>query len=342
MAIIDDPSAVYQTVLWDGNNTNRTITFGGNADLQANLIWAKKRDSGDHNQLYDSVRGFGAAKDICSGQVFPQGAAANGSTALGFISSTTSDGFVLTNGNHGSVPSLLLNYSGNEFVARGFKETAGVFDIVTYEGSGSAKTVAHNLGVKPTCIWVKNIDSTDPQFNWRCFHASIGATRSLKPNGTEAADTDAGYWNDTEPTSSVFSVKDSGETNNGSQTYIAYLWADSSMSKCGSFEGNGNADGAFVNLPFRPAFLMTKSVDSTSSWHMYDNKRQGFNVDNDSLVAETTTVEATTDMVDLLANGFKCRIATDPNVAETFIYVALAEHPLVSSTDNGSIPGVAR
>ena len=76
---------------------------------------------------------------------------------------------------------------------------------------------------------------------------------------------------------------------------------------------------------------MTKSIASTSSWHIFDNKREGYNVDNDPLVAEDTTVEATTDMIDLLSNGFKFRIATDPNVAETYVYVAFAEVPFVNS-----------
>ena len=36
-------------------------------------------------------------------------------------------------------------------------------------------------------------------------------------------------------------------------------------------------------------------------------------------------------MIDLLSNGFKLRIATDPNVAETYVYMAFAKAPFVNS-----------
>ena len=75
---------------------------------------------------------------------------------------------------------------------------------------------------------------------------------------------------------------------------------------------------------FAPALVITKSIDSTSSWHIFDNLREGYNVDNDELLVEATTAEGTADMVDLLSNGFKCRIATDPNVAESYIFLAWA------------------
>ena len=111
---IDDPSAYFQTVLWSGDSSSpRTITFDGNSDLQPNWIWTKKRDGADHHQLYDSVRTFGAGKDLCSGQTFDEGNAANASTALGFVSSATSDGFVVTAGNHAtaSIRTLLHMYT---------------------------------------------------------------------------------------------------------------------------------------------------------------------------------------------------------------------------------------
>ena len=139
-------------------------------------------------------------------------------------------------------------------------------------------------------------------------------------------------WNDTAPTSTLFSLGSGTDTNGSSRTYMAYCFTDiQGFSKCGSYEGNGNADGAFVYTGFRPAFVMTKSIDSESAWHIFDNKREGYNVDNDALEADDTTVEATADQIDLVSNGFKCRIATDPNVAETYIFMAFAEAPLVNS-----------
>ena len=150
-------------------------------------------------------------------------------------------------------------------------------------------------------------------------------------NDTNAQRT-VSLWNDTAPDAVNFTVGDSDYVNGNTYTYIAYCWAPKQgYSKFGGYTGNGNADGTFVYLGFRPAFVMTKSIDSTSSWHMFDNKREGYNVDNDALVASASTAEATTDMIDILSNGFKCRIATDPNVAETYVYAAFAEAPFVNS-----------
>ena len=113
---------------------------------------------------------------------------------------------------------------------------------------------------------------------------------------------------------------------------FVYAWAGvQGFSKFGTFEGNGNADGTFVYTGFRPAYVMTKSLDSTSAWHIFDNKREGYNVDNDALEADATTVEATADQIDIISNGFKCRITTDPNVAETYVYMAFAKAPFVNS-----------
>ena len=111
-----------------------------------------------------------------------------------------------------------------------------------------------------------------------------------------------------------------------------YLFtAKQGFSKFGSFESNGNINGSFCWLGFRPAMVITKSIDSTSSWQIFDNKREGYNVDNDALVVEATTAEVTTDYIDLLSNGFKVRSTSDPGVAETYIYMAFAEAPFVNS-----------
>ena len=147
-------------------------------------------------------------------------------------------------------------------------------------------------------------------------------------------------FNDALPDTVNITLGSGSKANGSSHKEIAYVWTGKQgYSKFGTYEGNGNADGTFVYTGFRPAWVMTKSVDSTSSWHIFDNKRLGYNPDNNTLVAEATTTEATTNMIDLLSNGFKFRIATDPNVAETYSYMAFAEAPLVNS--NG-VPNNAR
>ena len=135
-------------------------------------------------------------------------------------------------------------------------------------------------------------------------------------------------WNDTAPTSTVFSVGTHTGTNGSSSVYVAWCMVGiEGFSKFGSYEGNGNADGTFVWCGFRPAYIWCKSIDSTSNWFLYDHKRDGYNVDNDAFFINTTAAEATADNIDILSNGFKLRIATDPNVAETNIFAAFAEFP---------------
>jgi hypothetical protein len=137
------------------------------------------------------------------------------------------------------------------------------------------------------------------------------------------------------PTSTVFSTNYTDGLNNAAKgPYVAYCFAEKEgFSKFGSYVGNGNADsGAYITTGFRPAWIITKSIDSTSDWQMFDDLREGYNVDNDELVANTTAAEQTTDMIDILSNGFKFRIATDPNVAETYAYIAFAKNPFKYAT----------
>jgi hypothetical protein len=138
---------------------------------------------------------------------------------------------------------------------------------------------------------------------------------------------------DTAATTSVTSIGTHADINGSTQTYVMWAWENKEgFSKHGLFEGNGNADGAFVHLGFSPAFVMLKSLDSTSGWYLYDNKREGYNVDNDSLEWDVATAEQTDDQIDLLSNGFKLRVSGDPNVAETFIYMAFAAVPFKYAT----------
>ena len=147
------------------------------------------------------------------------------------------------------------------------------------------------------------------------------------------ATSDGNYFQTTAASASVVTVATHADINGNGSTHVMWAWeSKEGFSKHGLYEGNGNADGAFVHTGFKPAFLMLKSLDSTSGWYVYDNKREGYNYDNDSLEWDVTTAEQTDDQVDLLSNGFKLRISGDPNVAETFIYMAFASEPFKYAT----------
>ena len=121
-----------------------------------------------------------------------------------------------------------------------------------------------------------------------------------------------------------------------------HLWDDvKGYSKFGAYTGNANADGAFVYTGFRPAYILLKHSHYTLNWYIFDNKREGYNLDNDVLFADTTVAETTTNYIDILSNGFKLR-STDNAInggGNTYIYAAFAEAPFCNS--NG-VPGNAR
>ena len=156
---------------------------------------------------------------------------------------------------------------------------------------------------------------------------------------------DTAWWNNTSPTSSVFTINTRNEVNQSSQNYIAYCFAEKQgYSKFGSYVGNGNTDGPFVYLGFKPAFVMAKKTSATGGWQLRDNKRTPTgNLTNNLMYANATSVEQTTDGVDFLSNGWKLRnSAGDSNASgATYIYMAFAEEPLVANVGS-SIPATAK
>ena len=354
MAIIDDPTAFFQTTLYtgDGGGT-RAVTNDGNSDLSPNWVWIKDRGTTSTHYIFDSVRGV--QKHLTSAATTQELTDANS------LKSFNSDGFTLgTSGNvNGNSRSFVSwNWKAgtsftNDASATGigsidstgsFNNDSG-FSIVSYTGTGSAGTIKHGLSTAPKMIIQKNRDETQP---WWTYVESIGAGGQLRLNGTNAAGSDgATLWNSTAPTSSVFSVGDNTGTNGSADKCIAYCFAEKQgYSKFGSYTGNGNADGTFVYTGFKPAYVMVKKTSGTENWYIFDNKRSDFNLSDDALKANTNSAELADWGVgfDFLSNGFKAR-ATDGAInasGGSYIYMAFAENPFVTSTANGSIPATAR
>ena len=313
---VDNPELYFQTKLYTGNGSTQSITLDGDTDMQPNMIWFKRRDDVDQPKLHDSVRGVAA-------RISPNADSAEVDDD-DVITAFDSDGFSLGDDDSS-------NASSATHVAWCWKESATAgFDIVSWTGDGSAGTKSHNLSAIPKTIWVKE-RSNDT--NWAIYHQGTGNEDFLKFN-TNADIEDTDNWNDTTPTSSVFSLGSGGQTNTSSRTYIAYVFANvQGYSKFGTYIGNGNDNGEFVNTGFRPAFLILKRYGTTGSWFMFDNKRLGYNVDNERLFVDATNTEADTDCLDLLSNGFKIRNNDgDYNSSGgTYIFMAFAEAPFVNS-----------
>ena len=335
------PSDFFNTVLYTGNASTNAITGVG---FQPDMIWIKNRTAtGDHS-LYDSPRG--TTKCLVPNGNDEEQTYATGLTAFG------ADGFTvgsqaIVNGNTNDIASwnwkagTTSGLSGGTITpsAYSFNATSG-FGAYAFTGNGvSGATIAHGLGTKPGLIIVKEIGTAGA---WIVQHQSLGATKCIYLNTTAAADTDSTRWNDTEPTSTLFSLGNDGEVNGNTQTYIAYVWAGTEgFSKFSSYLGNGNADGAFLYTGFRPAYVLVKKTNGTGSWWMFDNKRLGYNPANNRLYADDNAVGATATVIDLVSNGFKFR-TTDGDLngdGNNIIYAAFSEFPIVSSND---VPGVAR
>ena len=347
---IDKPTDYFNTVLYTGNNSSsHSITGVG---FQPDWVWIKPRNGTDGHVLTDSVRG--ALKRLRS-----EGTNAE-DTLSGSLSSFDSDGFTV--GNAGEVNSSSYNFVAWNWLAGGSASsntdgsitssvsantTAG-FSIVSYTATGSTATIGHGLGAVPNWILVKKRAGGTAR-DWAVYHSantSAPETEILYLNNTDATADSSVYWNDTAPTSSVFTVGTGNEVNESSgNTYIAYCFAEKKgYSKFGSYTGNGNADGTFVYTGFKPAFVMTKRSSNTENWYIIDNKRSPFNPPLNALSPNLSHAEdtnATGRIQDFLSNGFKLR-TSDTAVngsGDSYIYMAFAENPFVTST---GIPTTAR
>ena len=312
---IDNPELYFQTVLYGGNNSTQSITLGGDEDMQPDLVWIKARsDAGEHT-VYDSVRG--ATKRLDTADNGAEDTVTNGVTAF------NSDGFSLGAGGNENSATTIVAWCWKE------SATAG-FDIVSYTGNSTNRTIAHSLSAVPHMMIVKTRSDAN---EWGVYHQSIGNTKFLNMNKNDAIGDDAGYWNDTTPTSSVFTVGTGGTTNANTITTIAYLFAPiQGYSKFGSYKGNADNDGAFVYVGFRPAFVLLKNSTGGNGWEMRDNKRPGYNYNTGTLAPSSSDAETTGEGIDIFSNGFKLRASGNgQNGDNTYMYMAFAEAPFVNS-----------
>ena len=325
---IDNPELFFQCKAYTGNGTaigsgGLAVTLDGSENMQPDFVWLKRRtDAGYHHNLFDSVRG-------ATQLVYANLAEAAGTKTEG-VTSFNSDGFTV--GNDGD-----CNASGKSHVAWCWKESATAgFDIISMTGTGSARTQSHNLSAVPKMVIVKCLN--DGNKSWAVYHAGAASDAETDVLALDAGDAkadDATYWNDTAPTSSVFTVGTANGVNKDTKSYISYVFADvQGFSKFGSYEGNANADGNYVHLGFKPAFVIVKKASATDNWFLFDNKREGYNAINDALRPNLSNAELDLAGVgmDLLSNGFKLRSGDDDlNDSNTFIYMAWAEAPFVNS-----------
>jgi len=322
---IQKPSKYMDALAYTGTGASNSISSLG---FSPDLVWIKNRGTTTDHALYDIVRG--AQQQLSSNSTAAEATSSTGLTAFdsaGFTIGTSS--LVNTSGTQyvswswdaGSTNST--NTSGSITSTIRTNPQAG-FSIVSYTGNETAgATIGHGLGSSPKMMVVKSRSRAGD--NWDVYHASIGATGRLYLNLTNATDTSIAPWNNTAPTSSVFSVGTAGDTNANTVTYIAYCFAEiEGYSKFGSFTGIASADGPFVYCGFLPKFILYKST-GIADWQIFDGSRDSFNVVSKNLIPNSSNAEGSSNTMDMLSNGFKLRAST--TAGATFIFAAFAESP---------------
>jgi hypothetical protein len=335
---IDKPASYFNTVLYTGTGSSNARTGVG---FQPDWVWIKARSSAQSHWVVDVIRG--ADKRLQTNTTSAD------STQVTGVTSFDTDGFTVGTDNS-------TNGSGTTFVSwcwdangAGVSNTSGTisstvsanttsgFSIVSYTGTGANATVGHGLGVAPRMIIFKSRNSAT---SWPVYHASIGATQFGALNASDAFSASSLPFNNTAPTSSVFSLGSSGGTN--STSMIAYCFSEiKGYSKFGSYTGNGSTDGTFIYTGFKPSWIMFKRSDGVQDWYIYDNKRNTFNPENLQIDAMDSGAESTLLSGDFVSNGFKFRSLSSAfnTSGGTYIYMAFAENPFVSSK---GIPTTAR
>jgi len=343
---IDKPSDHFNNKIYTGNASSQSFTGVG---FQPDWVWIKRRGSAEGHSIFDSVRGV--QKRIVSN---------NNEAELTFTTSLTafnSDGFTLGGNDtvNGSDTYVAWNWKAgtsftNDASSTGIgtidstgsaNDTAG-FSICSYTGTGSVATIKHGLSTVPNVIITKSRANNE---NWGFLHSGINTdywTDYLILNTSASSGDSAEYYNDTAPTSSIFTVGTADATNDAA-SMISYIFSErKGYSKFGSYTGNNNAEGPFIYTGFKPAFVLIKNTADSADWTINDTARDPGNVNNLRLFPNTSGAENSgSNSMDMLSNGFKLRSTDGGNngSSHVMIYMAFAEAPLVASN---FVPATAR
>jgi hypothetical protein len=314
--------SVFSTYLYTGDGSGFSVNNGIDLSGKGGMVWLKDRTSANIHELFDTVRG--ATYFLRS----------NGTDAQSQNSNTLS---AFNNNGFSIGDAAAINTSTNKYASWTFRDQAKFFDVVTYTGNGSNRTIAHNLGSVPGCIMVKRTDTTAA---WAVYHRSLANTEYLVLNTTAAKATGATYWNSTTPTSTEFSLGTSTDVNASGGTYVAYLFAhdaggfgasgSDNVISCGSVLG-----GAEANLGFEPQWVLAKASGLAANWFVLDTMR-GLTADTvgaaQVLRPNESTAESTNNRGYITSTGFVVKEVNN----EPYIYIAI-RRPMKTPTSGTSV-----
>ena len=338
---IDKASANLNCKLFTGNGSTQSITGLG---MSPTVVWLKSRSGSNDHQVYDTLRG--ATKYLRTESTDAEATASTGLTSF------DSDGFSLgsagtTNASSASMVSWNFKGGTTSGITQGsatitptsysFNVNAGM-SFVKYDGNGvDGGSIPHGLGVKPAMVWIKSMTDVN---GWKVWHRDLADGNPLALNTTQAVGADSNSINtcDTEKviTQGTHSV------NESSDTYIMYVFAEKvGFSKAFTYTANGSQP-RFIHCGFRPIFSISKaSSNASESWALYDDKREGYNPQNDRLASNHTNTESNETNIDLVSNGIVIRDTANGHLNySNYTYVGMAFGQSVVGSNN--VPNTAR
>lgn len=320
---------VFSTYLYEGNGSTQTITNDIDLDGEGGLVWLKSRDLARNNNLYDTERIGTWPKHLVSDST-----AAEIDTER--LSSFNSNGFSLSS-------SSAVNASGENYTSWTFRKAKKFCDVVTWTGNGTSQTIAHALNSTIGSIFIKRIDSS---FDWKVYHISLGTSQELELNQTGAAASTGGTV--TAVSDSSFTVGGGSGVNASGGSYVAYLFAhdaggfgddgSESIIKCGSYTGNGQPEGPFIDLGFEPQWLLIKSATAAGNWTMLDNMRglTGETASTFFLRANDTNAEQGGGYARLSPTGFNAMINSSYTNSNGVNYIYIAIRRPMKTPESGT------
>ena len=347
---INKSTDYFNTKTFTGTGSSNAITGIGH---QPDFVWIKDRQDTHSHNLFTSL--IGVTKRMNSDNDDAE------TTNAESLKSFDSDGFTLgtqTNVNQSGHTNVSWNWkaagasgsgttagSGTSKAYSYIVNTTAGFSITKFVGNGtSGHKIPHSLGATPKMFVVKNrsTGSTD----WQVYSPVGDPTDALALNQSDGTGDSESYWSDEAPDATYIVVGGGNAVNKNGDDLVCYAWKEvTGYSKFGSYTGNGNTDGSFIYLGFKPAFFMIKRTDGAGDkWRMWDNKRSPFNLVDDSLACNETSAEYddTSVSLDFLSNGVKMKMSgggAGNGSGETYIFMAFAEAPLVGSNN---VPCTAR
>ena len=323
-----NPKRNFAVINYSGNSSTNKIT---GLEFKPDCVWTKVTNATGQYSIFDSVRG--ATKRLGNGaNGFGSGAE---TTVAASLQSFDENGFTFgaeagnNNGENYTAwcwkggGTAVSNSDGSTTTSVSVNKDAG-FSIITYTGTGSNASVGHGLGVTPKFFIIKRRDSTG---DFAVYHEPSNSTGQMQLSQTNAQSNEP--WFNGDPTSSVINLKTSGTVNGSSATYVIYCWAEiPGYSKFGSYVGNGDNDGTFVDLGFKPAFVILKRL-ANESWIFADIKRTTNELQpiDYYLLSTSNAAQSTGIIYDFLSNGIKFRSNSQNESSATYIYMAWAEEP---------------